>query len=181
MAQGIFSRRFRALVKATGIKQKYIAHQLGVHERTVSRWATGEKAPPQKFWPKIYEVLGVTEEQFWDPNWMPHRVELVGTNVALGLKPGPYLGVQTDERFQARKCPRCGYDDFEEESRYCSNCAFPLWNFCTHPDMRERHVNAPNAIYCSHCALPTFWSLREVTLEMIRGEKWPYKNRTDEA
>lgn len=73
MSRFFFAQRFRVIVNALNIVQKEFAEEIGVDPRTVSRWITGEVIPHRRQWPKIFDALGVTEEQFWDPNWIPGK------------------------------------------------------------------------------------------------------------
>lgn len=71
MKAELFARRISVLRELRRLTQKEFAEQLGVSQRTTSRWETGAGGPPKGRLPEIYSVLRVTEEQFWDPNWFP--------------------------------------------------------------------------------------------------------------
>ena len=171
MRKVLFHRRLTELREARRLTQEQLGEILGVTKRTVSRWETSASGTPMSRLPEIYEALGVSEEQFWDADWLPEGDESRRINTARRLTAGPYLEVPTNEKYMALECPRCGATDFSDKARYCRQCAFPLYNFCVHPDMDSRHINLPDAVYCEECARPTFWSKEYVTLEEILGER----------
>lgn len=45
--------------KALKLSQAALAHELGVHALTVSRWETGQCMPHRRQWPELAKVLGV--------------------------------------------------------------------------------------------------------------------------
>jgi transcriptional regulator with XRE-family HTH domain len=52
--------RLEELRTALGISRKDFAAKLGVCERTVYRWETGETAIPRKHWALLSDLLGVS-------------------------------------------------------------------------------------------------------------------------
>lgn len=169
MNANMFARRLVKLRELAGLTQAGLADRIGVARETVYRWESGKHATPHKRMRDICRALGVTEEQFWNPEW-PSESDSIKQNTTR-YTPGPYLEIPTNENYMALACPRCGATDFSEKARYCRQCAYPLYNYCMHPDMEARHVNPPDAVFCEECALPTFWSREHVTLEEILGER----------
>jgi len=49
----------KELLKAKGIKQKWLAQKLGVSEVTVSNWVQEKSYPSKKHLAKLSELLGV--------------------------------------------------------------------------------------------------------------------------
>lgn len=182
MRGDLFARRLSEMLHLKRMKGKELAEKLGVSARTVSRWVTGAGGVPLNRLPEIYEAMDVTEKQFWDPNWRPDvRVPLGQERGSGALRPGPYLGVPTNEDGLALECPRCGATDYSTNAKYCRGCGYPLRNLCTWPDLRERHQNASDAAFCEECARPTFWSLEYVTLDEILGRSEIRTPRNEEA
>lgn len=168
----LFAKRLVRLREMVGLTQSALADRIGVARETVYRWESGKHGTPHRRMKDIYRALGVTEEQFWDPEWESEpRGMGERPYAARRFAAGPYLGIVTNEDYMALECPRCGATDFSAKARYCRQCAFPLYNYCMHPDMESRHTNMPDAAYCEECARPTFWSREYVTLEEVLGER----------
>ena len=167
MSDSLFSSRVKALRTAYGLTQEGFAELIGISREQISKWENAKHAAPTKTVKRICEALGITEEQFWDPDWFPPHTRPI--NKARTLRIGPYHDTPINESLMALSCPRCGAADFSERARYCRQCAFPLYNYCIHPDMEARHINPPDARFCEVCTRPTFWSMAEVSLELIRG------------
>lgn len=167
---GLFPTRLTALREGRGWTQADLADRLGVARETVIRWESGRHGVPQRRLKDIYCVFGVTEEEFWNPNYSTElRLPLNERNTAGPFRPGPYLGVPTNEDGLALECPRCGATDYSTKANYCRGCGYPVRNLCTWPKLHERHVNTSEATFCEDCAWPTFWSLEYVTLDEILG------------
>lgn len=164
-----FSQRLELLRERYGLTQQELAEKIGVSREQVSRWERGKQNPSVDKLSEICRALGIEESQFWDDSVASVKPKAI--NTARPMTAGPYLGVPTNEAHMALECPRCGATDFSAKARYCRQCAFPLYNYCMHPDMESRHINLPDAVYCEECARPTFWSKEYVTLEEILGER----------
>lgn len=177
----LFARRLDVMLEFRGMTSKDLADRLGVSTRTVSRWKTGAGGTPIQRVSDICRVFGVTEDEFWDPNWIPDPRYGGSINTARPPKAGPYLGVPTNADYMALECPRCGASDVSKEAIYCRACAFPLYNLCTAPDPDSRHRNPPDAAFCEQCARPTFWSLEYVGLDEILGQSDGHTARNEEA
>lgn len=180
MDQNLFSKRLTKLREMVGWTQAELAERIGVSRETVYRWESGKHAPPQGRMKDICNAFGITEEQFWNEDLSYSQGRNNGEpRISDRFTPGPYLGIATNEDYMALECPRCGATDFSSRARYCRQCAFPLYNFCTHPNMEARHINPPDASFCEECARPTFWSLEYVTLEEILGTRAMHTARNE--
>ena len=49
----------KELIKARGIKQKWLAHKMGVSEITISNWVTEKSYPNKRNLEKLSELLNV--------------------------------------------------------------------------------------------------------------------------
>jgi len=173
-----FSQRLELLRERFGLTQQELAEKIGVSREQVSRWERGKQNPTVDKLSEICRALGIEESQFWDDSIA--SVKPKSKNTARPMTAGPYLGVPTDEKHMAFECPRCGATDFSPRARYCRGCAFPLYNFCMHPVMEERHVNPSDAMFCEVCARPTFWSREYVTLDEILDAPAQHSTRSAE-
>ncbi len=54
----------KELLKARGIKQKWLAHKIGVSEITISNWVTEKSSPSKKNLEKLSELLKVPLKEF---------------------------------------------------------------------------------------------------------------------
>jgi transcriptional regulator with XRE-family HTH domain len=52
----------KELLKSKGIKQKWLAHKLGVSEVTVSNWAKEKSYPSKKHLEKLSALLNIPEK-----------------------------------------------------------------------------------------------------------------------
>ena len=50
----------KEIIKAKGLKNKFISHKLGVSEVTVSNWVQGKTTPSKKHLEKLSQLLQVT-------------------------------------------------------------------------------------------------------------------------
>jgi len=53
---------FQKLIRSRGVKQKWLAQQVGVSEVTMSHWMKGKHKPSKKNLQKIAEVLNIEYE-----------------------------------------------------------------------------------------------------------------------
>jgi transcriptional regulator with XRE-family HTH domain len=53
----------KELIKAKGLKQRYIAEKLGVSEVSVSNWVKGKTAPSKDYLIKLSRILDVPLEK----------------------------------------------------------------------------------------------------------------------
>ena len=52
----------KELIKAKGIKQKWLAQKIGVSEITVSNWCTNKTVPQKHHIEKLCEILDIPEK-----------------------------------------------------------------------------------------------------------------------
>lgn len=57
--------RLKETLKERGISQVWLAKQVGVSDRQVRYWCSGERLPNIKYATKVAEVLGVEVEKIW--------------------------------------------------------------------------------------------------------------------
>lgn len=57
--------RLKETLKERGISQVWLAKQVGVSDRQVRYWCSGERLPSLKYATKVAEVLGVEVEKIW--------------------------------------------------------------------------------------------------------------------
>lgn len=53
-------------LKRNGVKQKWLAEQLGVHQNQVSRWIRGINEPSVKNWEKIEKIMRSLKGEEWN-------------------------------------------------------------------------------------------------------------------
>lgn len=53
-------------LKERGISQVWLAKQIGVSDRQVRYWCSGERLPNLKYAAKVAEALGVEVEKIWN-------------------------------------------------------------------------------------------------------------------
>lgn len=73
MATNVFAKRVSQLREAFGLTQAQLADKVGVSREQVVRWESGKNAAPPGRVADLCEALGIDEEQFWDPNWLPGK------------------------------------------------------------------------------------------------------------
>lgn len=151
-----FGKRVAQLRKAKGWTQVQLAEAIGVSRQQVQNWERGRKGTPTRRLMKLYEILGVTPEQFWDEDYLPNSLPLSGINSTA------YQAIpEVDERQRALRCPRCGAPSnhaVDPDAIYCYSCGYPMYNVCVG---KERHVNPAHARFCGRCQARTVWSLSE--------------------
>ena len=55
----------QALIRERGLKQRWLAEQLGVHESMLSKWLSGNRPLPREMAERIAEVLAVPVTEFF--------------------------------------------------------------------------------------------------------------------
>lgn len=149
-----FGKRVAELRSLKGWTQEDFARAMGVSRSQVQNWEGGRKGTTTQRLMKLYEVFGVTPEQFWDNDYIPDG--LFATNRG---QPGDgsvtgNVVPDVDERGRALACPRCKYNGYSDRAIYCPMCAYPLYNLCSGTD---RHRNVSSARFCETCGARTFW------------------------
>lgn len=84
-----FGSRIRAIRNHLGKTQREFGELIGVSRQQVLRWESGERGMTQKRLAEICETLGITQDQFWDPDW-PNEQENNGGEMLRGEVEGPY-------------------------------------------------------------------------------------------
>lgn len=66
-------------------------------------------------------------------------------------------GYATDDELRFVRCPRCGNEEYSENSRFCRICGFQTFNECEgyYDNEIGEHVSHRNARYCEFCGQPT--------------------------
>lgn len=153
-----FPARIKAIRRALGMSQEEFGKLVGVSRQQVIRWESGAQRATQGRIENICGLLGITQKEFWDPNFSFTPDHIKGIAEGERLKPGPYLGTPVDETGRALACPRCGDTSFTDTANYCRICGMSLRNACIGP---QHHPNLPDARYCETCGQPTSWSMRD--------------------
>lgn len=154
-----FGSRVARLRKYMGWTQDELAELVGVSRQQVQNWEYGRKGTTTKRLLALYEVFGVTPEQFWDLDYLPGG--LWSNNGDTSAHRTVVAGVpDVDERQRALRCPRCSSKSYNDDSTYCYKCAFPMYNLCS----KEKHINPAIARFCGQCGSKTFWAMTEEEL-----------------
>lgn len=100
-----------------------------------------------------------------DISYVDRYCKVCGTGLekhSMGVITMKYIeNIIVNENQQIKKCPRCGNVDISLDDEFCSICGFSAYNYCT---SRGRHVNTPNARFCTTCGSKTTYFTNDFLL-----------------